>query len=596
MEFADILSLGSNPFQVFGLILRNGGLVLFFPILVWGCWTYWKAYIQNNYAAKINWVLLAIDVPKLNEQSMAGIERIMEALHGVHFGPNKKEKYWIGVLPEMFSLEIVSIDGYIQYFVRTADYNVDLVKGAFFAQYPDAEIVEVEDYVDNVPQHFPNDEGIDMWGTEFVLAKPEVYPIKTYEFFEHSLTGIFADPMAALLELLSRLRPGEQVWLQFIITPTSHTWRESGLKEVADLIEKKIPTKKDMTDRVIDITRGALGTVHDALWTVETSGDSSGADENPDGKWMSMTTGDKIIVEEIQKKISRMGFKTKFRFIYMAPKEVMSTYRVVGSALGAIKQFSTLDLNAFTTGSHLVTSKPTYGFVQRRRNWRKRKLMLGYKYRSNWSGESPYVLSTTELATLFHFPTEVVKAPLVAKAVAKKAEPPSHLPVEETPFEAMRKGHQRIVVEAEPEPAMASPTAPAPAEPGAELPGVQGEPSGAPTPVPTPPAPPVERATPAPPPAVPVVAPPPAQPSAHEGADYPLHSMPGLPPGVTPIGQPLSAQSAQVAPQHPLEGRPQRSAPAQPQASTQPPTQPPSQPTQRQNSGQGGVTPTNLPL
>jgi len=507
-------------------------------------------WIQNTYQAKIGWVLLAIDVPKLNEQSMAAIDRIMETLHGVQFGPNKKEKYWIGVVAEMHSLEIVSIDGYIQYFVRCTTYNVELIKGAFFAQYPDAEIVEVEDYVNNVPHEFPNEQGIDMWGTEFVLAKPDVYPIKTYEFFEHSLSGLFADPVAALLELLSRLKPGEQVWLQLIITPENHTWRERGLSEVANLIGKKIPSKSDITDRIMALTRGTLETVHDAIWTVESAGNNSNKDDNEDGKWMSMTTGEKIVVEEIQKKITRMGFKTKFRFVYVAPKEIMGTYRVVGSVLGALKQFGTLDLNALVPGRHLVTSKPTYGFVERRRNWRKRKLMLGYKYRSNNTGETGYTLSTTELATLYHFPTELVKAPLVATAVAKKGEPPPHLPVEQTPFEAMRAGHQRIIVPAE------GTVTEVPEEVSPDDLSVSNEKiSGATVPLPPPPLPPEDRRQAAPPPTMSAVPIPPAPVPLRE-AEPPLHSMPGLPPGINPIGKSTTPQPVPSKPSPPVQGQP----------------------------------------
>lgn len=392
---------------------------------------------------------------------------------------------------------------------------------------------------------------------------------------------MYADPMAALLELLSRLRPGEQVWLQLLIVPESHTWRERGIKEIGNLIEKKMPTKKDMVDRMVDITRGTLETVHDTLWTVESSGAQAGADENPDGKWLSMTTGDKIVVEEIQKKISRMGFTTKFRFIYIANKDVMNVYRVIGGVLGALKQFSTLDLNAFTAGGHLVTTGPTYLFYQRRRDWRKRKLMLGYKYRSDWSGEPGYVLSTTELATLYHFPTIAVRAPLVSKAEAKKAEPPSRLPVE-APVNLMEIQGDTVVVEADTvEIAEELPVAP------------QGE--GQVASIPAPPAPPGNRQQ---------IIPPPPVPSRHTGTEYPLHSMPGLPPGVhvkkeatvpgqspyqkarntmQPISQPITAQQ-------PVQQQPVQSV-------TQQPVQQPlrKSPTP-QPDHKGGEPPMNLPI
>lgn len=526
---ANIIALGNNPFQVAALILQNGGLVLFFPILVWMSKQLWVNWLQNKYLAKKKFVLLAVDVPQLNEQSMKSVELIISALHGVHFNPNRKEKYWIGVVQDRFSLEIVSIDGYIQYFIYCDNYNVDLVKGAIYAQYPEAEIVEVEDYVHNVPPRYPHEE-YEMWGTEFVLANDDVYPIKTYEFFEHNLTGVFADPMAAILELLSRLRPGEQAWLQLVIVPEGIDWRQKSLKKVADLIGKKLPVKKTIFDRLTDVPLQALELAHDAVFTTpERTGapvkKTNSSEET--GDFQKLTTGEKIGVEEIQKKAARLHFKTKFRFVYVAPKEIINTYRVVGSVFGAIKQFNALDLNSFRAGGRTVVSMPTYWLVKTRRNWRRNKLMMGYRNRSNWTGEPPFILSHVELATIFHFPSELVLAPLVSKTDSKKAEPPSRLPLE-NPFGRLRIGHQRVTV---PEP-LNAPVAAADAvreqlpvaekSIASELQLPPPPPGGAVTPTPTPPP-------------APSTAPTPSTTSVR--GDYPLHSMPGLPPGVRPVEQ-----------------------------------------------------------
>lgn len=434
---AELASASGNPFSAFLFILRNGGLVVFFPILVWMGWEMWMYWIQNLYSAKKRYVLLAIDVPRDNEQSMRAVEHIMTALHGVHFNPNNKEKYWLGVSQDKFALEIVSIDGYIQYFMWCDHYNADLVKAAVYAQYPDAEIVEVEDYVPNVPYKYP-DEQIDMWGTEFVLAKNDVYPIRTYEQFEHSLLGVFADPMAAILEVMSRLRPGEQVWLQWVITPEGIEWRNKGIKEVYKLIGKTIPGGRNLLDVVLDVPIKFLGMIHDGLF-----GPFAPTDEEQNinqGNFLNLTTGEKLIVEEIQKKIARIVWHTKFRFLYFGSKKVFDKYRVVGSIFGAIKQFNTLDLNAFRAGGKTIVSKPTYFFVDRRRNNRRNRLMMAYKARSNWAGEGPGILSDVEVATIFHFPSIIVRAPLISKTEAKKAEPPSRLPVEGgSPFTELRE-------------------------------------------------------------------------------------------------------------------------------------------------------------
>jgi len=49
----------------------------------------------------------------------------------------------------------------------------------------------------------------------------------------------------------------------------------------------------------------------------------------------------------------------------------------------------------------------------------------------NWflSKSRPFTFSIEELATVYHFPAEPVKAPLIPKVEARKAEPPIGLPV-----------------------------------------------------------------------------------------------------------------------------------------------------------------------
>ena len=71
-----------------------------------------------------------------------------------------------------FSFELVSIDGYIQYLIRTPKRYRDLIESAIYAQYPDAEISEAVDYTENIPHQYPDDE-YGAWGTELNLVKEQ---------------------------------------------------------------------------------------------------------------------------------------------------------------------------------------------------------------------------------------------------------------------------------------------------------------------------------------------------------------------------------------------------------------------------------------
>ncbi|MFC1703002.1 hypothetical protein ACFLZO_00880 [Patescibacteria group bacterium] len=82
-------------------------------------------------------------------------------------------------------------------------------------------------------------------------------------------------------------------------------------------------------------------------------------------------------------------------------------------------------------GFGAVVPKSDYFYQRWSENSKKSNLVRAYKGRSG-IGATPYILNVEELATLFHFPMIDIKAPLVSKTEAKRAEPPAKLPTEET--------------------------------------------------------------------------------------------------------------------------------------------------------------------
>lgn len=528
---------GQSPFSALAYIVTHGGLILFFPLLVWMLWVVWLFYVIGIYGSKQKYILFAVDVPSVNEQSMAAVEQVITALHGTYFNYSKKDAYWHGMQIEPYSLEIVSIDGYIQYFVWCNVRFQNVLKSAIYAQYPDAEITEVEDYTKNVPNEYPNPE-YKVWGTQLGFEKPSVYPIKTYEYFEHSLTGTFADPLASVLEQMSRLHEGEQVWLQLVVTPTDGGIRDAGISEVDRLIGKDGGYSPTGVEKFIFTTLGRLFNAGKPVH-FETVDDAGFGREGSDGNFMSVTTGERVVIEEIQKKITRLQFDVKFRFVYIAKSEVYDRYRVPGSIFGALKQFNSLDLNSFKGGKFTTTSRPTYGMWQRRRHWRETKLVKAYQGRSNWNGEDGITMSSAEIATIFHFPLETTQAPLLSSTESKKAEPPTKLPQKQTTDEFYIQTTADV---AEAEAAAVPLNLPMDTPTKMRIPKAGETLSRAAT---------VPQAATAPAAAMqelPVQNRQSQQPQAQPRSDFetPLHSMPGLPPGVQPVAGGYQSDSQPV--------------------------------------------------
>jgi len=140
------------------------GWLPFAILLLWGFWQVWIYYIQGVYGGKRDFILLAIDIPSGNEQSPRAIEHMFAHLAGAHGSITLIEKYWEGKTQDSFSLEIVSIEGYTQFLIRGEKKYRDLLEAMIYAQYPEAEITEVNDYTEGYPDRFPN-ETHDIWGS-----------------------------------------------------------------------------------------------------------------------------------------------------------------------------------------------------------------------------------------------------------------------------------------------------------------------------------------------------------------------------------------------------------------------------------------------
>lgn len=414
-------------------VLLTVGWIPIAVVLLWGFKELWLFYIQSKWGATQRYIFLAIDIPRGNEQSPKAVENMFSYLAGAHGSINLIEKYWEGKYQLSFSFEIVSIEGYTQFLVRAPAQSRDLVESAIYAQYPDAEITEVNDYTEGMPTKFPDDE-YDVWGAEFIQVKNPAYPIKTYEEFEHQMGDpkvTFRDPMASLMDLTSSLRKGEQLWYQIILVPIDFKWTEIGEKEISKILREKVKTKNNIADWMVNAFMGILEAFSNAIYSIGEDADKKEKkDEDDSLKMMNLKPREKKQIEAIQEKVSKLGFETKIRFVYIAKKDVINKPKVVNGFVGYMKQLASMDLNNLKPDMDVTATSTAYFFKEKRLNRRKSSITQNYINRDSSAGRSRGLLNIEELATIWHFPVEsVVKAPLIQKAARRKAEPPMSLPI-----------------------------------------------------------------------------------------------------------------------------------------------------------------------
>lgn len=431
IDIDQILNMaGSDPFTAMFYVFMYGGWIIF-VILFWYMFkNMWLGHVQGKTAAKKEWMLLRITVPRATEQTPKAVENMFAHFAGMHSPPSWAEKWIQGLTQSPLSLEITSIEGRVQYFIRCERKARDLVEASVYAQYPDAELDEVEDYTKKVPHHFPDEEW-DLFGVELMPVKEDPYPLKTYPEFEDAVSGEFKDPMAAMLENFSRMGPGEQIWYQIVITATDQKEARARAEKLINKLKGlKEKHKETMLDHVVNLPLKLIEGLFSGIFS---SGDGDHKkpekkDEFP--KIMALTPGERFVLEAIERKASKIGFMTKIRFLYIGKKTVMKKPRAVHPFIGAIKQVNTFNMQALKPESkHVGVNGTLLWFKEQRNNIRKNHLIHAYMARSNWKGLEQFMLSNEELATLWHFPIlQQVKAPQLQRTEAKKTEPPANIP------------------------------------------------------------------------------------------------------------------------------------------------------------------------
>lgn len=374
----------------------------------------WVSYKRRQWLKKTGHILLEIKIPKNTDKSPAAMEMVLEGIWEDVIG-SLTGAYLEGEVRDVFSLEIVSLGGQVKFFIWAFPKWKSIIESRIYTHYPGAEVVEAEDYATKVVF---DPKTMNLSGITTRLHKPDAYPIKTYIDFEldkgNKEQEEIVDPLAPILEYLGTLKPGENQWIQILLQGhrkegfqdirlfSKPDWREGIKKEIKKIIEKEAIIEPEM------------------------------------GKPPSMfnlTAAQTDTIKAIERNAAKLAFDTMWRMVYIAPKEI-SVGRTVG-IVGAMRQFSSRTLlNALRPHKFIPGIQyPWEDFLDITKTYRQRALLEAYKRRSVFNVPfrhvfgKPYVLTTEELATLFHFPGTTVTTPTLTRVSSKKAEAPSNLPM-----------------------------------------------------------------------------------------------------------------------------------------------------------------------
>lgn len=482
--------------------LIAGTAVIWAPILcMWLGWEWWLEYVRKAKIAEAKFSMIEIKVPKETFKSPAAIEAILNSMYGDTKPPlftdgietkwstlvsdfgKWYDAVWVGKWPLWWSLEIASIEGNIYFFIRCEPKNKETIENLIYAQFPQAEVTEVDDYTKYVPS-YKGGNGWEFQGAEYVLKEVFIpdpkndkdraivnygLPIKTY--VDYGLHDSFQleedqkiDPMVPFLQAIGSVGQGEQVWFQIVLQGSwKHfenpepdekkrkekplvTWQDVGRYYVDNIIlrpwrgvliqgKEGQSEKKDAEGKVIQKEVAAVEAVY-----------NTGQKDVPDRE--------KPKLEAIERNLAKSGYDCGIRLAYIAKSERFNKNKF-GEIKNSLKQFNAPDRNSLD-----AVNQTDDGFdypwsdyrdlkkITNREKMFKRFVKREFFYPKEMGAtvavketlDKPLVkatigkpkatvLTTEELATIFHFPGSVAQTSALARIEAKKAEAPANLPI-----------------------------------------------------------------------------------------------------------------------------------------------------------------------
>lgn len=389
---------------------------LWLPVLLVGsAWTLFTLLKRSEFIADQKCILLEIKPPRNLVKTPLAMEAV---LSGMHIGPGEStwyKKYILGGTRPWWSLEIVSFEGQVHFFIWARANLRRIVEAQLYAQYPGVQIVEAPDYTRLITAK--SSEGWSIWGCDFAHTAEDPLPIKTY--IEYGLDKIQeepeqVDPLANLIEFMGSMKKGENLWLQIIIR--THKGEKYNKKND----KGKTYDWKDEAKKLVEEIRAK---------TRDTYVDPTTGEERPG--FPNPTKGQSEKIAAIERNVSKLGFDSGIRGIYLANGKFDSM--VISGLTGIFKQFSSEGWNGFKPSGWMTDFDDypwEFGIAKLKENYRQ---CIIEAYRRRQFFHDPYkadamVMSTEELATIFHIPSRAVETPSLGRIQSATSEAPANLP------------------------------------------------------------------------------------------------------------------------------------------------------------------------
>lgn len=263
------------------------------------------------------------------------------------------------------SFEIVGMPGDIRFYVNTPNKFKDLVEKQINGAYPDADIKVVDEKTQKQGYVLGNEYNIFSDSAKVAFASLR---LKSSNYLPIKVfKDLPTDPLSSITSILAKMTLGEGAAIQVLISPADSKWKKLGRGYIAR-------TKKN--------------------------------ESNPE---TAKYAADPKELEGIENKIGKPGFNVVVRIV-VSSSSIEAAQAHLGNIVSAFSQFD--GANSFTKNKHRF----------------KGMFMTDFIYRFTPMRGQTSVLTSEELATVFHFPNKSVATPHIFWISSKRAPAPAQIP------------------------------------------------------------------------------------------------------------------------------------------------------------------------
>lgn len=314
-----------------------------------------------------------------------------------------------------FSFEITKIGNRIRFFFIISEKYTNFFINQVYAHYNDVEIIEVWDYLENIPV-----DKIIVW--EMKQQKHYLYPIKSFTQLQEEWTRDMVDPFGSITSALGRTGKYTLNTFQVNFSPISDdSWKKDAASVIKILIAKYPKWLKNLMlsnhYKYIQILFFPFWLIWKLLLLfIPKSQEQDNKEDN--SEWNNSQNSKGLVVDEsegaissyFKDKIGLNGYAVSINVIHAGedPVEARSAIREIYSTLWIYAYFW---LNSFQLSQ-------VHNDIDCIEKIKKRDFY-----------HTPMVLTTNELSGLVHLPTSYVKTPQINWVAARAFEPPSNLPI-----------------------------------------------------------------------------------------------------------------------------------------------------------------------